>query len=293
MAQSPRMAWAWDWLSRPTIADCRNRVRVQFGVDADFEGSSRASAVSLLIFSGRRSRFLFPDGAWTAATIYCHFFSGPSAVPRAAGVCHAQSSVSPRPQRLEQILRDLRRRQVLVNSLVIIVLARAGEESGDLISPAIFFCIPERKQRWAAGSAPMFRASESRGAAIASIMPAFFWRPLTNRPGARHHFSASLFRNAAFCAPLRSGSAGHRLMLWGSNARGSDGGALITGLSFGNLVSDHRGPFSTRFGVAARKIGSFCFRWRRSVPAVHSWMVGVISIPLESAGWSAGAAGLW
>lgn len=117
----------------------------------------------------------------------------------------------------------------------------------------------------------------SRGAAMASMMPAFFWSALTvGRAFATaflHHFSERRVLRAG-CAV---GAAGIALMLWAPALAGVIAGALITGLSFSTLYPVTVARFSERFGIAARSIGSLMFSLAAVGPAVIPWMVGVIS----------------
>jgi len=117
----------------------------------------------------------------------------------------------------------------------------------------------------------------SRGAAMASMMPAFFWSALTvGRAFATaflHHFSERRVLRAG-CA---AGAAGIGLMLWAPALAGVIAGALITGLSFSTLYPITVARFSERFGVAARSIGALMFSLAAVGPAVIPWMVGVIS----------------
>ncbi len=117
----------------------------------------------------------------------------------------------------------------------------------------------------------------SRGAAMASMMPAFFWSALTvGRAFATaflHHFSERRVLRAG-CA---AGAAGIALMLWAPALAGVIAGALITGLSFSTLYPITVARFSERFGVAARSIGALMFSLAAVGPAVIPWMVGVIS----------------
>jgi len=117
----------------------------------------------------------------------------------------------------------------------------------------------------------------SRGAAMASMMPAFFWSALTvgRALGTAflRHVSARHFLRTG-CA---AGAAGIGLMLWAPALPGVIGGALITGLSFATLYPITVSRLSQRFGVAARSIGAVMFSLAAVGPAVIPWMVGVIS----------------
>jgi fucose permease len=117
----------------------------------------------------------------------------------------------------------------------------------------------------------------SRGAAIASMMPAFFWSALT----VGRVFGIAFLRHFSERRVLRAGyaaaAAGIGLMLWSSALPGVVGGVLITGLSFATLYPITVARLSQRFGVAARSIGAVMFSLAAVGPAVIPWMVGVIS----------------
>ncbi len=116
-----------------------------------------------------------------------------------------------------------------------------------------------------------------RGAAMASIMPAFFWTALTvgRALGTAflHHFSERGVLRAGFAA----GSAGIALMLWAPSLAGVIAGSLITGLSFATMYPITVARLSQRFGVAARSIGAIMFSLASLGPAVIPWLVGIIS----------------
>jgi fucose permease len=116
-----------------------------------------------------------------------------------------------------------------------------------------------------------------RGAAMASMMPAFFWSALTAGRALGtaflHHFPERRVLRAGFAAA----AAGIVLMLWAPALAGVIAGALITGLSFATLYPITVARFSHRFGVAARSIGAVMFSLASLGPAVIPWMVGVIS----------------
>jgi FHS family glucose/mannose:H+ symporter-like MFS transporter len=116
-----------------------------------------------------------------------------------------------------------------------------------------------------------------RGAAIASMMPAFFWTALTVGRG----LGTAVLRHFSERRVLRTGYAmavaGIALLLWTSSLPGVIVGALITGLSFALLYPITVAQLSQRFGVAARSIGAVMFSLASVGPAVIPWMVGVIS----------------
>jgi fucose permease len=117
----------------------------------------------------------------------------------------------------------------------------------------------------------------SRGALMASMMPAFFWSALT----VGRAFGISFLRHFSERRILRAGyavaAAGIALMLWAPSLAGVISGALITGLSFATLYPITVARFSQHFGVAARSIGAVMFSLAAVGPAFIPWMVGVIS----------------
>ncbi len=117
----------------------------------------------------------------------------------------------------------------------------------------------------------------SRGAAMASMMPAFFWSALTVGRAFATAFLHHLSERRVLRAGCAAGAAGIALMLWAPALAGVIAGALITGLSFSTLYPITVARFSERFGVAARSIGALMFSLAAVGPAVIPWMVGVIS----------------
>ena len=117
----------------------------------------------------------------------------------------------------------------------------------------------------------------SRGASMASVMPAFFWSALA----VGRAFGIAFLRHFPESRVLRAGyaaaAAGIVLMLWAPSLTGVISGALITGLSFATLYPITVARFSQRFGVAARSIGAVMFSLAAVGPALIPWMVGVIS----------------
>jgi len=116
-----------------------------------------------------------------------------------------------------------------------------------------------------------------RGAAMAPLMPAFFWAALTVGRALGTLFLSYLPEQRVLRTGYASGSAGIILMLWSSTLPGVIAGAFITGLSFATLYPITVARLSLRFGVAARGIGAFMFSLASVGPAVISWMVGVTS----------------
>jgi fucose permease len=142
---------------------------------------------------------------------------------------------------------------------------------------AVFFLYPGAETAVGGWIGSYVSRLGSRGAAMASMMPAFFWSALTvgRALGTAflHHFSERRILRAGFAA----GAAGIALMLWAPALSGVIGGALITGLSFATLYPITVARLSHRFGVAARSIGAVMFSLAAVGPAVIPWMVGVIS----------------
>lgn len=116
-----------------------------------------------------------------------------------------------------------------------------------------------------------------REAAMAPLMPAFFWGALTVGRGLGTLFLPHVPERRALRGGFATGAAGIVLMLWSSTLPGVIAGALITGLSYATLYPITVARLSQRFGVAARSIGAFMFSLASVGPAVISWMVGITS----------------
>jgi FHS family glucose/mannose:H+ symporter-like MFS transporter len=142
---------------------------------------------------------------------------------------------------------------------------------------AVFFLYPGAETSVGGWIGSYVSRLGSRGASMASIMPAFFWSALT----AGRAFGLAFLRHFSERRVLRAGyaaaAAGIVLMLWAPSLAGVIGGALITGLSFATLYPITVARFSQHFGVAARSIGAVMFSLAAVGPAVIPWMVGVIS----------------
>jgi fucose permease len=117
----------------------------------------------------------------------------------------------------------------------------------------------------------------SRGAAMASMMPAFFWSALTVGRALATAFLRHFSERRVLRAGCAAGAAGIALILWAPALLGVIVGALITGLGFSTLYPVTVARFSQRFGVAARSIGAVMFSLGALGPAVIPWMVGAIS----------------
>lgn len=145
------------------------------------------------------------------------------------------------------------------------------------IFAAIFFLYPGAETAVGGWIGSYVSRLGTRGAAMASMMPAFFWAALTVGRALGtvflHHVSERRVLRAAYGA----GAAGIGLMLWAPALSGVIVGALITGLSFATLYPIMVAQLSQRFGVAARSLGAVMFSLASVGPAVIPWMVGVIS----------------
>jgi FHS family glucose/mannose:H+ symporter-like MFS transporter len=116
-----------------------------------------------------------------------------------------------------------------------------------------------------------------RGAAMASMMPAFFWSALTLGRGLGTAFLHHVSERRVLQTGYALGAAGIGLMLSASTLPAVIGGALITGLSFATLYPITVARLSQHFGVAARSIGAIMFSLASLGPAVIPWLVGVVS----------------
>ena len=240
---------------------------------ASSQASSRASAVSLLnFFWSVGAVFCSLMVAWTAAHHLLPFFLGsvalflvllafamrnlpfPAAATSAESSAGSPASSSPSPSWRE-----------LAKSPAIWIFA------------AIFFLYPGAETAVGGWIGSYVSRLGSRGAAIASLMPAFFWTALTVGRALGTVFLRHFSERSVLRAGYGAGAAGIGLMLWAPTLTGVIGGALITGLSFATLYPITVARLSHRFGVAARKIGAVMFSLAAVGPAVIPWMVGVIS----------------
>jgi len=248
--------------------------------------SSRASAVSLLnFFWGVGAVFCSLMVAWTAAHKLLPFFLGSvalfllllafamrnlpfpaaatsSATPAATSAGSSPSSSSSSSSSSSASSSSWRE---LAKSPAIWIFA------------AIFFLYPGAETAVGGWIGSYVSRLGSRGAAMASMMPAFFWTALTVGRALGTVFLRHFSERSVLRAGYGAGAAGIGLMLWAPTLPGVIGGALITGLSFATLYPITVARLSQRFGVAARKIGSVLFSLAAVGPAVIPWMVGVIS----------------
>ena len=236
---------------------------------------SRASAVSLLnFFWGVGAVFCSLMVAWTAAHRLLPFFLGAVALflvllalamrnlsfPAAAKSLEAKfAAAKPKEYSASSSWREMAKSPAI------------------WLFAAVFFLYPGAETAVGGWIGSFVSRLGSRGAAMSSIMPAFFWSALTVGrafgTAFLHHFSERRVLRAG-CA---AGAAGIALMLWAPALAGVIAGALITGLSFSTLYPITVARLSERFGVAARSIGSVMFSLAAVGPAVIPWMVGVIS----------------
>ena len=236
---------------------------------------SRASAVSLLnFFWGVGAVFCSLMVAWTAAHRLLPFFLGAVALflvllalamrnlsfPAAAKSLEAKfAAAKPKEYSASSSWREMAKSPAI------------------WLFAAVFFLYPGAETAVGGWIGSFVSRLGSRGAALSSIMPAFFWSALTVGrafgTAFLHHFSERRVLRAG-CA---AGAAGIGLMLWAPALAGVIAGALITGLSFSTLYPITVARLSERFGVAARSIGSVMFSLAAVGPAVIPWMVGVIS----------------
>ena len=142
---------------------------------------------------------------------------------------------------------------------------------------AVFFLYPGAETAVGGWIGSYVSRLGTRGTALASVMPAFFWSALTLGRGLGtaflRHFSERHILRIGYAA----GAAGIGLMLWTPALPGVVAGLLITGLSFATLYPITVAQLSQRFGVAARSLGALMFSLAAIGPAVIPWMVGVIS----------------
>src|SRR5713101_7244275 len=228
--------------------------------------SSRASAVSLLnFFWGVGAVFCSLMVAWTAAHKLLPFFLG---------------SVALFLLLLALAMRNLPFPAAAVKSAESLASSswRAMAKSPAIwLFAAVFLLYPGVETAVGGWIGSYVSRLGSRGAAMASMMPAFFWSALTVGRALGTAFLRHSSERSVLRAGYGAGAAGIGLMLWAPTLPGVIGGALITGLSFATLYPITVARLSQRFGVAARSIGAVMFSLAAVGPAVIPWMVGVIS----------------
>jgi len=241
---------------------------------------SRASAVSLLnFFWGVGAVFCSLMVAWTAAHRLLPFFLG------AVALFLLLLALAMRNLSFPAAAKSSEAKSAEAKSGA----ANSGERSASSSwremakSPAIwlfaavFFLYPGAETAVGGWIGSFVSRLGSRGAAMSSIMPAFFWSALTVGRALGTAFLRHFSERRVLRASCAAGAAGIGLMLWAPALAGVIAGALITGLSFSTLYPITVARLSERFGVAARSIGSVMFSLAAVGPAVIPWMVGVIS----------------
>jgi MFS transporter, FHS family, glucose/mannose:H+ symporter len=142
---------------------------------------------------------------------------------------------------------------------------------------AVFFLYPGAETAVGGWTGSYVSRMGAEGAALASVMPAFFWSALTVGRALGTAFLRHVSERQVLRAGCGAGAAGIGLMLWSPSLTGVIAGAMITGLSYATLYPITVARLSQRYGVAARSIGAVMFSLASVGPAVIPWMVGVIS----------------
>lgn len=242
-----------------------NLLIAEMGSGSGSGSSARAGAVSLLnFFWGVGAVLCSLMVAWTAAHKLLPFFLGSVALflvllafvmrdlpfPPAAKPAESSASSSWRE---------------LAKSPAIWIFA------------AIFFLYPGAETAVGGWSGSYVSRLGPLGAAMASMMPAFYWSALTAGRALGTVFLRHLSERRVLRAGYGAGAAGITLMLWAPSLLGVIVGVMITGLGFATLYPITVARLSERFGVVARSIGAVMFSLASLGPAVMPWMVGVIS----------------
>jgi len=248
------------------IAEIGSSSGSSLGPGASSGVSSKAGAVSLLnFFWGVGAVFCSLMVAWTAAHKLLPFFFGSLALFLVLLALAMRNLPFPAAATSTGSLAPSSSWREMAKSPAIWIFA------------AVFFLYPGAETAVGGWIGSYVSRFGPRGAAMASMMPAFFWSALTvgRALGTAflHHFSERRVLRAGYAA----GAAGIVLMLWVPVLAGVIGGALITGLSFATLYPITVAQLSQRFGVGARSIGAVMFSLAAVGPAVIPWMVGVIS----------------
>lgn len=230
---------------------------------AEVSSASRSSAVSLLnFFWGIGAVLCSVLVAWAAAHSALPFFLG--AVSLLLVLLAFAMRGLPFPPAATSKERVSNWRQ-LVTSPAIWIFA------------TIFFLYPGAETAVGGWIGSYVSRLGPREAAMAPLMPAFFWAALTLGRGLGTVLLSRIPEHSVLRAGFATGSAGIALMLWSSTLSGVIAGALITGLSYSTLYPITVARLSQRFGVAARSIGAFMFSLASVGPAVIPWMVGITS----------------
>ena len=227
--------------------------------------SSRASAVSLLnFFWGLGAVLCSLMVAWTAAHKLLPFFLGSVALLLILLALAMRNLPFPAAAKSAESSASSSWRELAKNPTI-------------WIFAVVFFLYPGAETAVGGWIGSYVSRLGSRGAALAPMMPAFFWSALTLGRALGTAFLRHFSERHVLRAGYSAGAAGIALMLWAPALAGVIGGALITGLSFAMLYPVTIAWFSQRFGLAARSIGALMFSLASVGPAVIPWMVGVIS----------------
>ena len=157
---------------------------------------------------------------------------------------------------------------------------------------AVFFLYPGAETAVGGWIGPYVSRLGSRGAAMASMMPAFFWSALTVGRALATAFLRHFSERRVLRAGCAAGAAGIGLMLWAPALVGSDCRGADYGTEFLDVVSDHRGPaFAALRRCRSQHRRGHVFPGGGGAGG-HSLDGGRdLSCHGESAGWAAAAAG--
>ena len=233
--------------------------------EASSTGSASASAVSLLnFFWGAGAVLCSVMVAWTAAHKLLPYFLGSVALFLILLALAMRNLPFPAAATAAELPASSSWREVAKNPAI-------------WLFAAVFFLYPGAETAVGGWIGSCVSRLGVRGAAMAPVMPAFFWSALTVGRALGTAFLRHFSERRVLRAGYGAAAAGIVLMLWAPTLPGVIGGALITGLSFATLYPITVARLSQRFGVAARSIGAVMFSLAAVGPAVIPWMVGVIS----------------
>ncbi|MFZ0796465.1 MAG: MFS transporter [Terriglobales bacterium] len=233
--------------------------------DSSLRASSRASAVSLLnLFWSAGAVVCSLMVAWTAAHKLLPFFLGSVALFLVLLALAMRNM--PFPAAAEP-----------AGSSASFSWQEMAKSPAIWLFVAVFFLYPGAEAAVGGWIGSYVSRLGSRGASMASMMPAFFWSALTMGRAFGIPFLPRFSERRVLQAGYAAAAAGIGLMLLAPALIGVIVGALITGLSFAMLYPITVAQLSQRFGMAARNIGAVMFSLAAAGPAVIPWMVGVIS----------------
>jgi FHS family glucose/mannose:H+ symporter-like MFS transporter len=230
---------------------------------AELSPNSRAAAVSLLNFYwGVGAVLCSLLVAWSQAHKLLPVFLGGVAVflvLLAAGVRNL-----PFPKTVKSADSPMRWQEILKNPAF-------------WLFAAVFFLYPGAETAVGGWIGSYVARMPSGGAAMGSMMPAFFWSALTAGRASAGPILRLLSERRVLQAGFALGTVGIALLLRSATLPGVIASALITGLSFAILYPVTVARLSHRFGATARNIGSIMFSLAAVGPALMPWTVGVIS----------------